>query len=68
MCSDNRQEFILLSVFWGEGSMLVDVLDHVGGPGLSESTVLGPPDSSESLLRARAFFCGKRTMSRWRCP
>jgi len=41
MCSDNRQEFILLSDVLGI-SMLVDAIDHVGGPGISESTVLGP--------------------------
>lgn len=41
MCSDNRQEFILLSDILGI-SMLVDAVDHAGGPGLSESTVLGP--------------------------
>ena len=41
MCSDNRQEFILLSDILGI-SMLVDAIDHVGGPGISESTVLGP--------------------------
>jgi hypothetical protein len=41
MCSDNRQEFILLSDILGI-SMLVDAINHVGGPGISESTVLGP--------------------------
>ena len=41
MCSENRQEFILLSDILGI-SMLVDAVDHVGGPGVSESTVLGP--------------------------
>ena len=41
MCSDSRQEFILLSDILGI-SMLVDAIDHAGGPGLSESTVLGP--------------------------
>jgi catechol 1,2-dioxygenase len=41
MCSDSRQEFILLSDILGI-SMLVDAIDHVGGPGISESTVLGP--------------------------
>jgi catechol 1,2-dioxygenase len=41
MCSENRQEFILLSDILGV-SMLVDAIDHVGGSGLSESTVLGP--------------------------
>jgi catechol 1,2-dioxygenase len=41
MCSENRQEFIPLSDILGV-SMLVDAIDHVGGSGLSESTVLGP--------------------------
>jgi protocatechuate 3,4-dioxygenase beta subunit len=41
MCFESRQEFILLSDILGI-SMLVDAIDHVGGPGLSESTVLGP--------------------------
>ena len=41
MCSDSRQELILLSDILGV-SMLVDAIDHVGGSGLSESTVLGP--------------------------
>lgn len=41
MCSDSRQEFILLSDILGI-SMLVDAMDHVGGRGISDSTVLGP--------------------------
>jgi hydroxyquinol 1,2-dioxygenase len=41
MCSENRQEFILLSDILGI-SMLVDAVDNAGGPDLSESTVLGP--------------------------
>jgi catechol 1,2-dioxygenase len=41
MCSDNRQEFILLSDILGI-SMLVDAIDHASGPGLTDSTVLGP--------------------------
>src|SRR5258705_11416147 len=41
MCSDSREGFILLSDILGI-SMLVDAIDHVGGSGLSESTVLGP--------------------------
>src|ERR1700693_3659323 len=41
MCSESRQEFILLSDILGI-SMLVDAIDHIGGPGISESTVLGP--------------------------
>lgn len=41
MCSDNRQEFILLSDILGV-SMLVDAVDNVAGPGISDSTVLGP--------------------------
>src|SRR3954451_25112206 len=35
MCSDNRQELILLPDILGI-SMLVDAIDHVGGPGISE--------------------------------
>src|SRR5229473_5063528 len=41
MCSENRQEFILLSDILGI-SMLVDAVDNVAGPGISDSTVLGP--------------------------
>jgi len=68
MCSENRQEFILLSDILGV-SMLVDAIDHVGGPGLSESTVLGlsTPGSSGSSSPATAFFCETRIAIRWRC-
>ena len=41
MCSESRQELILLSDILGI-SMLVDAVDHVAGPGISDSTVLGP--------------------------
>src|SRR6185295_8461103 len=41
MCSDNRQEFILLSDILGV-SMLVDAVAHRAGEGLTDSTVLGP--------------------------
>ena len=41
MCNDKRQEFILLSDTLGV-SMLVDAINHGGGEGLTESTVLGP--------------------------
>jgi hydroxyquinol 1,2-dioxygenase len=41
ICSDKRQEFILLSDTLGL-SMLVDVIDHPGSAGTTESTVLGP--------------------------
>jgi catechol 1,2-dioxygenase len=41
MCSESRQEFILLSDILGV-SMLVDAVDNVAGPGISDSTVLGP--------------------------
>src|SRR5712671_1756186 len=41
MCSDSRQELILLSDILGV-SMLVDAVDNVAGPGISDSTVLGP--------------------------
>jgi protocatechuate 3,4-dioxygenase beta subunit len=41
VCSDSRQELILLSDILGV-SMLVDAVDNVAGPGISDSTVLGP--------------------------
>ena len=41
MCDDKRQEFILLSDTLGV-SMLVDAINHGGGEGVTESTVLGP--------------------------
>ena len=41
MCSETRQEFILLSDTLGL-SMLVDAIDHPAGFGATESTVLGP--------------------------
>ena len=41
MCSENRQEFILLSDILGV-SMLVDAVNNSAGTGLTDSTVLGP--------------------------
>src|SRR5882757_10301372 len=41
MCSESRQEVILLSDILGI-SMLVDAVDNVAGPGIADSTVLGP--------------------------
>jgi protocatechuate 3,4-dioxygenase beta subunit len=41
MCSESRQELILLSDILGV-SMLVDAVDNVAGPGVTDSTVLGP--------------------------
>lgn len=41
MCSDSRQEFILLSDILGV-SMLVDAVANHAGAGLTDSTVLGP--------------------------
>lgn len=41
MCSDIRQEFVLLSDTLGV-SMLVDAINHGAGEGVTESTVLGP--------------------------
>jgi protocatechuate 3,4-dioxygenase beta subunit len=41
MCSDSRQEFILLSDILGV-SMLVDAVNNESGPGITDSTVLGP--------------------------
>ncbi len=40
-CNDRRNEFILLSDTQGV-TMLVDALNHKGGAGSTESTVLGP--------------------------
>jgi protocatechuate 3,4-dioxygenase beta subunit len=41
MCSETRQEFILLSDILGV-SMLVDAINHESGDGITDSTVLGP--------------------------
>lgn len=41
ICTDKRQEFILLSDALGL-SMLVDAIDHPSGTGATETTVLGP--------------------------
>jgi protocatechuate 3,4-dioxygenase beta subunit len=41
MCTDRRQEFILLSDTLGL-SMLVDLVNHAAGGSATESTVLGP--------------------------
>src|SRR5260221_11922010 len=41
LCSDSRQEFILLSDILGV-SMLVDAVAHQSGAGITDSTVLGP--------------------------
>ena len=41
ICSDSRQEFILLSDILGV-SMLVDAIGHQSGEGITDSTVLGP--------------------------
>ncbi len=57
MCSDNRQEFILLSDILGV-SMLVDAIANHAEDGVSDSTVLGPfyagpqreLDNGESIL------------------
>ena len=38
MCSESRQELVLLSDILGV-SMLVDAVDNVAGPGVSDSTV-----------------------------
>ena len=41
ICSDSRQEFILLSDILGV-SMLVDAINNEAGEGITDSTVLGP--------------------------
>ena len=50
MCSDTRQEFILLSDVLGV-SMLVETLNGHGDPATTESTVLGPFHLTESPVR-----------------
>jgi catechol 1,2-dioxygenase len=50
MCTDTRQEFILLSDVLGV-SMLVETLNGDRDPGATESTVLGPFHMTESPVR-----------------
>jgi catechol 1,2-dioxygenase len=50
MCSDTRQEFILLSDVLGV-SMLVETINHRTGGTSTESTVLGPFHMVESPMR-----------------
>ncbi|MCF1595728.1 intradiol ring-cleavage dioxygenase [Streptomyces muensis] len=50
MCTDTRQEFILLSDVLGL-SMLVETINDRHGPGATESTVLGPFHMTESPVR-----------------
>lgn len=63
-CDDKRQEFILWSDTMGV-SMLVDAIANPGGPGLTESTVLGPFHRENPPLIANGGdlapgFAGKR--------
>ncbi|CAK5273520.1 unnamed protein product [Mycena citricolor] len=48
MCTDIRQEFILLSDILGV-SALVDSMNHAKPPGATESTVLGPFFTTDAL-------------------
>lgn len=50
MCTDTRQEFILLSDVLGL-SMLVETINDRHGPGATESTVLGPFHMTRSPVR-----------------
>lgn len=50
MCTDTRQEFILLSDVLGL-SMLVETINDRHGPGATESTVLGPFHMTRSPAR-----------------
>lgn len=52
MCTDTRQEFIMLSDVLGL-SMLVESVNDRHGPGATESTVLGPFHETESPPRER---------------
>lgn len=63
MCSDVRQEFILLSDVLGV-SMLVETINHRTGGAATESTVLGPfhmADSPERQLGDNINLDGKGT-------
>ena len=51
ICSDHRQEFILLSDTLGV-SMLVELINHGTDAGATESTVLGPFYAADSPWRA----------------
>lgn len=51
LCSDRRQEFILLSDTLGV-SMLVDAINHRRPPGATESTVFGPFHVENAPIRA----------------
>jgi len=51
MCSDTRQEFVLLSDVLGV-SMLVETINSHGHGDVTESTVLGPFHMTESPVRA----------------
>lgn len=51
MCSEERQEFILLSDTLGV-SMLVDAINHRRPPGATENTVLGPFHVAGAPVRA----------------
>ena len=53
MCSDQRQEFILLSDTLGL-SMLVDLINHGVGSAATESTVLGQMQLHRTLYSARS--------------
>jgi hydroxyquinol 1,2-dioxygenase len=66
MCSDARQEFILLSDTLGV-SMLVDAINHRLPSGVTETTVFGPfyippPEfeSADNVVEAGGAFSGER--------
>jgi protocatechuate 3,4-dioxygenase beta subunit len=61
ICSEERQEFILLSDTLG-ASMLVDAISHRRPPGATENTVLGPfhvADAPQREMGARISLDGK---------
>jgi protocatechuate 3,4-dioxygenase beta subunit len=57
-CTDQRQEFILLSDTLGL-SMLVNLINHRAGAGATESTVLGPAYVPDSPWRANGDAIGE---------
>jgi hypothetical protein len=70
ICTDKRQEFILLSDTLGL-SMLVDAIDHPASAGVTESTVLGPfyvasaPEMTLGSDVGAALCRGHSALVRW---
>jgi len=66
MCSESRQELILLSDILGV-SMLVDAVSNAAGLGVSSSTVLGPfyAGHQGELAQGDSILLREERASRW---